>query len=167
MTGALNRLRQAVAEQLRQAGVNAVAALEPERAARWREAAAAVALERVECAPEGFQDYLGRQKAPETGQVQEVYGRGVIITLALEVLAPRDRGAEACQAAAETAMEELLCRGAAGMPVEELQAGAVEFLPQEGRCRQMVRCRCRAWLVARMQEDGGAFTDFEVRGTMN
>lgn len=165
MNGALNILREAVAEQLRQAGVNAVTAMESQRASRWREPVAAVSLSRVVCAPGGFKDYLGVNVDPETGTERELYGREVELTLALDIYAPRDGGESACQRAAETAAETLVCRGAAGLTALEVQTGRVEFLENTGLYRLQVSCRCKAWLVA-AAESGGAFVDFEVKGRM-
>lgn len=88
------------------------------------------------------------------------------LTLRLDVLAPRDGGASACRAAAERAAEELLLRGAAGVPVDGLSMGETEYLEAEGLYRLAVRCRCGAWIAAWAVEDGGRLTDFEVRGTM-
>jgi len=84
----------------------------------------------------------------------------------LGVCAPRDGGASACRAAAERAAEELLLRGAAGVPVDGLSMGETEYLEAEGLYRLAVRCRCGAWIAAWAVEDGGRLTDFEVRGTM-
>lgn len=164
MSGAFGALRERVAEQLRQNGLNAVAAMDCARASRWREAAAAVSLSGVTCAPGGFQDYLGVWKDPKTGRERETYGREAELTLMLDIFAPRDGGGDACQRAAETAVESLLCQGAAGLPALEVQTGRVEFLEGEGLYRQPVSCRCRAWLTVRMDEKAGTFVDFEVRG---
>ena len=90
MNGALNALREGVAGQLRQAGVNAVTAMEPAGAARWRQAVAAVSLSRAVCAPGGFQDYLGIRTGPEAGGEREVYGREAELTLTIDIFAPRD-----------------------------------------------------------------------------
>jgi len=163
---ALNALRETVAEQLRQEGLNAVAAMEGRRANRWREAVAAVSVARVVCAPGGFKDYLGVRLDPGTGRERELYGREVELTLAVDVFAPRDGGESVCQEAAEAVTECLVCRGAAGLSTLEVQAGRVEFLEKEGLYRQEVSCRCRAWLVAETEDGGGAFVDFEVRGRM-
>lgn len=165
MTGALNSWREAVAGQLRDAGVNAVTAMEPARAARWREAVAAVSLMRVVCAPGGFHDYLGVRRDLEAGTEQEVYGREAELTLALDVYAPRDGGESACRQAAEKVMETLVCQGAAGLSALELQAGQVEFLEKEGLYQLKTTCRCGAWLTAAV-DSGGAFVDFEVKGRM-
>ncbi len=165
MNGALNTLREAVAQQLRQAGVNAVTAMESARASRWREAVAAVSLSRVVCAPGGFKDYLGMRREPD-GAERELYGREVELTLALDIYAPRDGGESACRQAAETVAETLVCQGAAGLTALELQTGRVEFLESTGLYRLQVSCRCKAWLVAAAESGGGAFVDFEVKGTM-
>lgn len=164
MSGALNALREAVAEQLRGAGLNAVVGMESARANRWREAAAAVSLTRVVCAPGAFQDYMGVRTDPETGRTRELYGREAELTLAVDIFSPRDGGESVCQQAAETVTESLVCRGAAGLAALEIRAERVEFLEKDGLYRQEVRCRCAAWLVAERDEDGESFTDFEVRG---
>ena len=166
MNGALNEWRSAVAEQLRECGLNAVTAMESARASRWREAVAAVSLCRVVCAPGGFKDYLGLRRDPESETEAEVYGCEAELTLALDVFAPRDGGESACQTAAEAVVECLVCRGAAGLAALEVQAGRVEFLEKDGLYRQEISCRCKAWLVARANESGGIFEDFEVKGRL-
>lgn len=166
MSGALNALREAVTEQLRDAGLNAVTGMESARASRWREAAAAVSLSRAVCAPGGFSDYLGVCTDPETGAVRELYGREAELTLAVDIFAPRDGGESACQRAAEAVTESLICRGAAGLAALEIQADRVEFLEKDGLYRQEVSCRCKAWLVAKQNEEGEFFAGFEVRGRM-
>jgi len=166
LTGALGRWRSAVAEQLRAAGLDAVEAMEPERARRVRGPVAAVALAGVSCGAGGFQDFLGTEEA-EAGGRREVYGKAAELTLRVDVFAPRDAGASVCREAAERAAEELLLRGAAGVPVDGLSMGETEYLEAEGLYRLAVRCRCGAWMTARAAEDGGAaLTDFEIRGTM-
>ena len=163
MNGALNALREKVAEQLRQAGVNAVTGMESARSSRWRQAVVAVSLCRVVCVPGGFKDYLGTHRE-ENGLERELYGREVELTLALDIFSPRDGGESACQEAAETAAESLMCHGAAGLNALEIQTGQVEFLDREGLYRQKTTCRCKAWLVARVDDGDGAFVDFEVKG---
>ena len=163
MNGALNALREQVARQLRQAGVNAVAGMESARSSRWRQAVAAVSLSRVVCAPGGFKDYLGIRRE-KNGLERELYGREVELTLALDIFSPRDGGESVCQEAAEAAVESLVCHGAAGLNALEIQSGQVEFLDKEGLYRQKTTCRCKAWLVARMDDGDGAFVDFEVKG---
>lgn len=161
MNGALDALRRGMTEQLHAWGINAIAAMEPERASRWRKPVVAVALSRVVCAPGGFQDYLGTRD--DGGKTRELYGREVELTLALDIYVPRDGGEGACQETLAAMTQMLVCQGAAGLTALEIQADRVEFLENVGLYRQGVSCRCKAWLVAEA-EDGGSFTDFEVRG---
>ena len=97
MTGALERLRKETAEQLEQAGVRAVTAFEPERQKRWNGPVAAVSLAKVVCAPGGFRDYLGTRRSQSTGGLEELYGRGVELTLAMDIYGPRDGGESGCR----------------------------------------------------------------------
>lgn len=163
MTGALERLRKETAEQLEQAGVRTVTAFEPERQKRWNGPVAAVSLAKVVCAPGGFRDYLGTRRSQSTGGLEELYGRGVELTLALDIYGPRGGGESGCRQAMERMAEELAARGAGGLTVLELESGQVEFLQERGLYRLPVRCLCRGWLLAAVQEDG-AFADIVVKG---
>lgn len=164
MTGALNALRQSAAELLREYGVYAVTAMEPESRKRWDGPVAAVSLDRVVCAPGGFKDFLGLRDDPDTGGQDELYGKGVEITLGLDLYAPRTGGESACLEAAGDLAEALACRGVGGLSVEELRTDSVEFLEKDGLYHLPVKCVCRGWLVA-VVDSGGAFADFEVKGS--
>ena len=132
MNGALNAWRDGVAEQLRQAGLNAVAAMDCAAAARWREAVAAVAVSKVACASGGFQDYLGVGKDPETGREGEVFGRRAELTLALDIFAPRDGGGDACRKAAEYALElGLFTLGSSDCHIPEKVGVCATYFPEE------------------------------------
>ena len=165
MSGALERLRQDVAQALNRGGVAAVAAMEPQGRKRWDTPVAAVGLAGLSCRPGGFQDYLGTGKNPDTGAQEERYGRGAELTLSLDLYAPRDAGEGACQQALARMSEVLLTGGAGGLEVAEIAAERVEFLHQDGLYRLPVRCRCAAWLIVR-RDSAGAFTDFEVKGRL-
>lgn len=163
MTGALNALRQAAAELLREYGVQAVTAMEAAPRRRWDGPVAAVSLSRLVCAPGGFRDYLGLRENPDAGGQEELYGRAVELTLGLDLYAPREGGESACQQAACLMAEALACRDLAGLSVEEFETGAVEFLERDGLYRLPARCRCRGWMAAAV-DGSGAFVDFEVKG---
>ena len=165
MNGALNGLRQAAVELLGEYGLYAVTAMEPAARKRWDGPVVAVSLSRVVCAAGGFQDYLGLWTDPETGEESERYGKGIELTLALDIYAPRDGGESACQETMAVLAEAVACRGIGGVPALELLAGRVEFLEQDGLYRLPVSCLCKGWLVARA-DTSGAFVDFEVRGRM-
>ena len=162
MTGGLTQFRENVVAQLQQEGVPAVAAFQPEERRRLTAPAAAVSLARVSCVPGSFHSYLG-ERDEEDGQSAQWYGREVELALALDVYAPRDGGESACRQTMEDMAELLLCQGAAGLSVNELESGQVEFLKEQGLYRLPVTCRCRGWLAAAVREDG-VFTDFEIRG---
>lgn len=162
MSGALDALRRGVVKQLQNCGLNAVPAMEPEPAARWRKPVVAVGIRRVVCAPGGFQDYLGVQE--NGGGLREQYGRELELTLALDIYAPPDGGEGACQDTLTELVEALVCQGAAGLNALEIQANQVEFLEKTGLYRQGVSCRCMAWLAVAQSADGTQFVDFEVRG---
>ncbi len=149
MTGALGRWRTAAAEQLRAAGLDAVEAMEPERAARRRGPALAVALAGVSCGSGGFQNYLGTEETAEGGR-RELYGRAVELTLRLDVLAPRDGGASRpAREAAERGGPGRSCllpggpRGGARWN-GFVPWGKTEYLeaPEGPSNRLAVRCRC-------------------------
>lgn len=163
MTGAINQLRRSVVELLREYGLYAVTAMEPDSRKRWDGPVAAVSLCRVVCAPGGFQDYLGLRDNRDTGGRDELYGRGVELTLGLDIYAPRNGGESACQQALGIMAEALACRGAGGLSIQELQSGSVEFLERDGLYRLPVNCTCKGWLVAAV-DSSGAFMDFEVKG---
>lgn len=163
MTGALNALRQSVVELLREYGLYAVTAMEPDSRRSWDGPVAAVSLNRVACASGGFQDYLGLRENEDTGRQEELYGRAVELTLGLDIYAPRNGGESACQQAVGVMAEALTCRGAGGLSVQELQTETVEFLARDGLYRLPVKCLCKGWLVA-VVDSSGAFVDFEVKG---
>ncbi len=162
MTGALNALRQGAVKLLKECGLNAVLGMEPERASRWRETVIAVSLSKVVCAPGGFKDYLGMREDRE-GRQEELYGRAVELTLAMDIYAPRDGGEGVCQEVLDRLAETIMCQGLNGLNAIELQAGPMEFLDREGLYRRRVSCLFKAWLVAAV-DGGGFFVDIEVRG---
>ena len=163
MTGALNLLRQSTVELLNECGIHAVTAMDAAPRKRWEDPVAAVALSRVVCAAGGFRDYLGLKTDPDTGEECELYGRGVELTVSMDIFAPRDGGEQACQDTLAVMAEAVTCRGLGGLTVLEVNAGRVEFQERDGLYRLPVSCLCKGWLVARV-DAGGAFADFEVRG---
>lgn len=164
MTGALNELRRSAVELLREYGLSAVCAMEPESRRSWDGPVAAVSLDRVVCAPGGFRDFLGLRKDPDTGEQEELYGKAVELTLGLDLYAPRSGGEGACQQAVCVMAEALTREGVGGLSVLELETGAVEFLERDGLYRLPVKCLCKGWLVAAV-DSSEAFVDFEVKGS--
>lgn len=162
MTGVLNELRQAAVDLLNASGVRAVAAMEPEERRRWNCPVAAVSLSRMKCAPGGFRDYLG-VRTGENGKTEELFGRAVELTLALDLYSPRTGGESACQQAVGALAEALIRRGVGGFSVEELDTEPIAFLSGEGLYHLPVKCLCKGWLTM-AADDCDSFTDFEVKG---
>lgn len=163
MTGALNALRKSAVELLESYGLRAITAMEAESRKRWDGPVVTVSLSRVVCAAGGFRDYLGLRSNPDTGLEDELYGRGVELTLALDIYAPRSGGEAACQETLAVVAEAAACRGIGGMTALELTAGQVEFLEKDGLYHLPVSCVCKGWLVAAV-DSSGTFADFEVKG---
>ena len=164
MTGALNALRQDIVSLLREYGLHAVTAMDPAGRKNWDGPVAAVSLSRVVCAAGGFRDYLGQRKNPDTGNMDELYGKAVELTFSLDLYAPRNGGESACQEAAAVMAEALACRTVSGLSVRKMQTGQVEFLERDGLYRMPVSCVCKGWMVA-VVDDSGTFVDFEVKGS--
>ncbi len=163
MTGALTKLRQAAVDTLSAAGVAALSAFEPDGRKQWKEPVVAVSLSKVVCASGGFKDYLGIRRNEATGLDEELYGRGVELTLSLDIYGPRDGGESACRETMDAAVEALCTRGIGGLAAREVESGEVQFLGDCGMYRLPMKCRCSAWLVAAAAEDG-EFVDFIVKG---
>ena len=163
MTGALNLLRKSAVELLKECGLYAVTAMDAAPRKRWDGPVVAVSISRVVCAPGGFRDYLGLRTDPDSGVESELYGRGVELTVALDIYASREGGERACQETMAVLAEAVACRGLGGLTALEVNGGRVEFLEKDGLYRLPVTCLCKGWLVARV-DNGGAFVDIEVRG---
>jgi hypothetical protein len=164
MTGALNALRQDIVALLQEYGLYAVTAMDSDSRRKWDGPVAAVSLSRVVCAAGGFRDYLGQRKNPDTGDMDELYGKAVELTFSLDLYAPRNGGEHACQEAAAIMAEALACRSLNGLSVREMQTGQVEFMERDGLYRMPVSCTCKGWMVA-VVDNSGAFVDFEVKGS--
>lgn len=164
MTGALNALRQDIVALLQEYGLYAVTAMDSASRKNWNGPVSAVSLSRVVCAAGGFRDYLGQRKNPDTGDMDELYGKAVELTFSLDLYAPRNGGEHACQEAAAIMAEALACRSINGLSVREMQTGQVEFMERDGLYRMPVSCTCKGWMVA-VVDNSGAFVDFEVKGS--
>lgn len=162
MSTGLTAFRQKIAEQLEELGIPAAAAFEPADKTVRSGPVAAVSLAEVVCQKGGFQDYLGR-RTDEDGTAEELYGREVELTAALDIYGPRDSGETVCRTLADQMAERVLLEGLAGLTVHRMESGKMEFLDSCGMYRLPVRCVCRGWLAAAVREDG-EFVDIEVKG---
>lgn len=160
---ALERIRESMTDFLTAAGLNAVTAWPDARRTRRTGAAAAVFLRACESGQSGFSSYLGEQYDAESESWRELYGKRLKVTFGLDLFAPREGGAAACQSAFDRLSEALQSGGPAGLTVLSLARGETAYDRDTGLFCCPVTAVCRAFLYAAADE-AGAFLDFEVRG---
>lgn len=160
----LDRLREAVAEFLRERDIDAVTAWDSGERVRRKAAVAVVSLRGVHSGPAGLRDYLGERFNEQTGRWEELYGKRAELTLGLDIYGPEALGEGGCTALFARLSEALADGRPEGLTVRELSCGQTEYLPEQGRFCCRVQARCGVYLSARMDEKG-EFTDFTVRGT--
>ena len=159
-------LREALAEYLQAAGLDAVTAWNAGARVRRKAPVIAVTLRGVKGGPSGLWDYLGERFDRETGQWVELYGKRAKITLGLDIYAPECAGEAGCAAAFAKLSEALAGGRPAGLDVSELSCGETAFDRDTGLFRCPAQMTCQVFLYARQTEDG-VFTDFEVRRIQN
>ncbi len=159
----LDRVRERMAECLRQAGVDAVCAWPEETRTRRETVTTAVSLRACEGGPGGFQDYLGERWNESTGHWEELYGKKARLVFGLDLYAPRGAGAEAAGAAFDRMADALRRNGPEGLRVLELSCGETKYDRETGLFHCPVQAVCEGYLYA-VADEGGAFLDFIVRG---
>ena len=156
-------VRERMAEFLNRNGVEAVCAYPDGGRTRRDGAVAAVSVRACQGGPEGFRDYLGERYDEATGQWQELYGRRIILTLGLDLYAPRGCGAAGIQAAYDRLAEALQWDGPTGLVLQELSCGETEFDREAGLSQGPVWGVGGGFISAGACV-GGSFCDFFVRG---
>lgn len=157
----LDRIREVMAGFLQAHGVEAVTAWPDSRRTRLSGAVAAVSLRRCEGGPSGFQDYLGERFNENTGAWEELYGKKLTVTFGLDLYAPAQGGAGACQAAFEALADAFQAGGPDGLAVLEFSQGEARFQDGLFCCPVEAVCQCYLYAVA---GDDGTWTDFEIKG---
>lgn len=145
----LDALRTYMADLLRTKGVEAMEAWSREGRTRLTGVVAAVSIRSCRAEPGAFWEYLGEELDPDTGTWRERYGRRLEVVFGLDLYAPGEGGAGACQEGFDALAGALSTGDAGGLRVRSLSRG-VEVL-------------CQAYLYAAAQESG-SFTDFVVKG---
>ena len=153
-------LRRALADYLRQNGLEAVTAWGQERRLRPGRPVAAVSLRSMEGGPPGFQDYLGERYDQEKGQWRELYGKKVELVFGLDVSAAT---AEEVQAGVDVLGTALGRGGPEGLRCVGFSAGETAYDPAARRYVCPAQARFSAWAVAETGEKD-AVLDFEVKG---
>lgn len=157
------QVRRAVIGALNDGGVPAMEAFPADRAKRWTEAVAAVAVGTAEGKAMGFCNYLGEVYDQEAGTVRELYGKQLEGDITVELRAER---AADCEAGAEKAADILLGKLPSGIRPGELRWEALSWEKTTGMFLRRGSLRCQAVFTAQADEEGETFLDFILKGVM-
>lgn len=137
----LESVASAIADALKNAGINAVPAYENEPLCE-DEPVVSISLEAVRISSAGLGNYIGI--CTENGDVKEMYGDRAEISVKAEVYCPPVPEYN-CTAAAESVMETL--RLTDGLSVLSFETGQISYDGQSRMLRCTCTARCRAYLV--------------------
>ena len=164
----LQAIETAVLAVLSQGGIRAVEAFPTGDMKRLTRPVTAVALAAADAEEAAFCQYLG-QRWNETEQVwEELYGKQVKLTFALDIFSPRteDYGAAGCRAVLDDIAGQLLTAAPAGLRVNDFSCGPVSFNKDVDAFHCRAEARCTAYLCAVSSDEDEALLDFELRGVM-
>ena len=90
----------------------------------------------------------------------------LLLTLLIEVYAPRTLGAAGCEKAAETITQAMMTALPEGLKLGSLQWGKTGWDKTTGMFRLDASAKYAAYFVAEAAEDETVFTDFVLKGTV-
>jgi len=158
----LERIRERLADYLKEKGVPAQAAWPDEKRKFLTKPVAIVSLRECCTEPAGMMDYLGEQYNENTGLWEECYGRRVKLTFGLDLYAP-ETGGEELQGTAAALAHALSTGSPEGLAVKEFSCGETEYDGSARLLKRKASVVCSGWLCAVAQADE-PFLDFELRG---
>lgn len=141
---AVGQVKRAVAAAIKAAGCAAIESYSEEQLKRYATAVAAIG----------------------TKETVSVYGRKMLLTLLIEVYAPRTLGAAGCEKAAEVVTQALMTALPEGLKLGSLQWGKTGWDKTTGMFRLDASAKYAAYFVAEAAEDETVFTDFVLKGTV-
>lgn len=165
MSTGLEQVREKMADYLNARGVRAVTAWPAGPREEPEGPVAVVSLRGCRAASSGFQDYLGERFNPTSGRWEERYGKRAELTLGLDIYAPEKKGGQAVQAAFDKLAEALLLGAPEGMDLREFSCGQTVRDAERRLLKRPVEAVCAVLLWA-MEDAGGEFIDFELRGVV-
>ena len=127
---------------------------------------AAVGTKETVIEESGAAQYLGEKVDEATQETVSVYGRKMLLTLLIEVYAPRTLGAVGCEKAAEAVTQALMTALPEGLKLRTLQWGKTGWDKTAGMFRLDASAKYAAYFVAEAAEDETVFTDFVLKGTV-
>ena len=162
----LEQLQGELAGILNRNGVQAKTAWPEERRMRLDGPVVLVSLEKLTSAPAGLQDYLGERLDETTGQWKDLYGRRAQLTFTMDILAGPEVGEQPCRQVLDELVRSLHRERPAGLSVQELEAGELEYDEKEGLLKLRCHLKCEGWLCT-AGDEAGTFLDFALRGDIN
>lgn len=163
---AVGQVKRAVAAAIKAAGCAAIEGYSEEQLKRYATAVAAVGTKETVIEESGAAQYLGEKVDEATQETVSVYGRKMLLTLLIEVYAPRTLGAAGCEKAAEMVTQALMTALPEGMKLRELHLGQTEWDKVTGMFRLRASAAYEAYFLCEMAEDETVFTDFVLKGTV-
>ncbi len=163
---AVEQVKKAVVKAVRSTDVAAIGAYDAERLKKYETAVVAVGVRETRIEQTGAPEYLGRRTEEETQTTREVYGRKLLLTLSLDVYAPRALGAEGCAGAAGSVTQALTAALPEGLRLRGLRWGETEWDKTYGMFRLCALAEYAAYFTAEAEEDGTVFTDFLLKGVV-
>ena len=157
------KIREAVLQALRAAGMTALEAYPAQWAREYAGAVATVDVGTVDGTVMGFCSYLGEVYDPEKGTVRELYGKRLEAEIWVDVYGGK---ASECQEGCCQAADVLLGGLPSGIRPGELSWEGLVWEKETALFRRRGRLRCGAVFVAETTEDGTAFLDFQLKGVV-
>ena len=163
---AVGQVKRAVAAAIEAAGYAAIESYSEEQLKRYETAVAAVGTKETVIEESGAAEYLGEKVDGEGRCYLKGYGRKMLLTLLIEVYAPRTLGAAGCEEAAEMVTQALMTALPEGLKLRSLQWGKTGWDKTTGMFRLDASAKYAAYFVAEVAEDETVFTDFVLKGTV-
>lgn len=158
------KIRQAVLQALRDAGMTALEAYPARQAQAYAGAVATVDVGTVDGTAMGFCNYLGEVYDQTAGTVRELYGKQLEAEIWVDVYGST---AAECHEGCSQAAEVLLGGLPGGIRPGELSWEGLVWEKEAALFRRRGRLRCRAFFVAEATEDAEAFLDFQLKGVVH
>ncbi len=161
------QVREAMLARLREADIDAVAAFGEETFRQPKKTIAALGVRQAEINRIGLIDYLGERYDEASGTVVEVYGKEMKLIFSIDIYAPRELGAEGCEAGAEQVAQALLSALPSGIHVEELRFEQTQWDKQYGMFLRCGCVGCSACFTAVADEEKTVLQDFILKGLVH
>lgn len=166
MNCGLEQVKTALANALTSAGAPALTAFAPGWAERYRQPVVAVGLRTGESCGAGFGSYLGQQMDPGSGEIREIYGMKLDLTLSVDIYSPPETGAEGCDSTLEALHQVLLGGLPSGVKPTELKWEETVWDETVSMFLRKGSLSCGAYFTAAVSEEGALLSDFILKGVV-